>query len=216
MTISHALEEYNDLTLEVSPNVRVSKNGDSAELSQIYKGDTVDLTVEYNVVTAISAESTVKVVEGVIKSIEISSSPKLTATVKGNDVTYDITNDVAIMINNKEATIYDFRVGDNVTITIESQAIKKITATASSSTAYSKSGVVTSINASYGFIKISYNENDVTYEETVYCKDSTTKFITSAGSTKSLKELKVGDMVSVRGTMTNGAFEASLVLIEIE
>lgn len=216
LKISHALEEYNNVEFKVASDVKVKKNGESASLSTIYKGDKVKLTVDYGVITAIDAESNIKTVEGTIKSIEISSTPKVTVNVKGSDTVYDVTNDVKISINNQDATIYDFRVGDNVTITLESQAIKKIVAATSSSTAYSKSGVVTNVNTSYGFIKISYNENDVTYEETVYCKDSTTKFITSAGTAKALKDMKNGDVVSVRGTMTNGAFEATLIIIEVE
>ncbi len=216
ITISHALEEYNGLVLEVASDVKVKKNGDTASLSTIYKGDKVKLTVDYGIVIAIDAESNTKTVEGSIKAIEISASPKVTVNVKGSDVVYDVTSDVKILINNQDATIYDFRVGDNVTITLESQAIKRIVAATSSSTAYSKSGVVTSVNTAYGFIKISYNENDVTYEETVYCKDGTAKFITSAGTSKTLKDVKEGDVVSVRGTMTNGAFEATLIIIEVE
>lgn len=216
ITISHADEQYDGLTLEVASDAKVRKNDSSASLSEVYKGDIVNLTLEYGVVTEIVASSVSRVVEGTISSIEISSSPKMTVNVKGTETVYDVTSDVEILVNDKAGSIYDFRVGDNVTITIESQAIKKITATAVSSTAYSKSGVITAVNTSYGFIKISYKENDVTFEETVYCKDSTTKIITSEGATKALKDLKEGDTVSVRGTMTNGAFEASLILIEIE
>lgn len=106
--------------------------------------------------------------------------------------------------------------GDRISVLLESKSVKKITALAAASTAYSKSGTVTAINSSYGFIKISYKEGDSTYEETVYCKDSSTKFITSEGTTKSLKDISEGDVVSVRGTMSNGAFVASLVLIETE
>ena len=216
ITISHANDQYDGLTLEVASDVKVTKNDSSASLSEIYRGDVVDLTLEYGIVTEIEATSKSRVVEGTIVSLEISSTPKMTVNVKGTETTYDLTNDIEILINQKEGSIYDFRVGDSVTITIESQAIKKITATSVSSTAYSKTGVITAINTSYGFIRISYNENDVTMEETVYCKDSSTKFITSEGEQKSLKDLQEGDTVSVRGTMTNGAFEASLILIEME
>lgn len=216
ITISHASDDYNGLKLEVSPNVKVVKNDSTASLAEIYTGDVVTLTLEYGIVTSIKAESISRVISGVIKSVEISSTPKITVDVNGKENTYTVTSDVTIIVNNKDATLYDFRVGDTVSLTLESQAVKKITATSSSSTAYSKTGVITAVNDSYKFIKISYTENEVTREEIVYCKDNVTKFITSAGTTQTLKNLKVGDTVSVRGTMTNGAFEASLVLIEIE
>lgn len=216
ITISHANDSYDGLKLEVSPSVKVIKNDSTASLADIYKGDVVDLTLEYGIVTSIKAESVTRIVSGTIKSIEISSSPKITIDVNGKENTYDITSDITIVINNKDATLYDFRVGDSVSLSLESKAVKKITATSSSSIAYSKTGVITAVNESYKFIKISYTENDSTREEIVYCKDNVTKFITSEGTTQTLKNLNVGDTVSVRGTMTNGAFEASLVLIEIE
>lgn len=216
ITIGHALEEYDGKVFEVSSNVKVTKNDSEASLAEIYTGDTATLTLEYGVVTKIKAESVTRIVEGTIKSIEISSSPKITVNVKDTDTTYDVTSDVSIIINSKEASLYDLRVGDRISVLLESKSVKKITALAAASTAYSKSGTVTAINSSYGFIKISYKEGDSTYEETVYCKDSSTKFITSEGTTKSLKDISEGDVVSVRGTMSNGAFVASLVLIETE
>lgn len=216
ITISHALDGYNGKTYSVDSNVKVIKNDVTATLAEIYTGDTATLTLEYGVITKINAESIVRTVEGTIKEINIAASPKITVTVKDSDITYDVTSDVSIIINSKEASLYDFRVGDRVSLTLESKSVKKITALAAASTAYSKSGTVVAINASYGFIKISYREGDSTYEETVYCKDSSTKFITSEGTTKSLKDISEGDVVSVRGTMTNGAFVASLVLIETE
>lgn len=216
MTIGHANEAYDGLTLEVSPTVKVKKNDNTASLADVYKGDTVTLVLDYGIVTEITASSSSKVVEGTIQSIEISSTPKMTVNVKGTAQTYDLIPGITILINNKEGSLYDFRVGDNVTITIESHAIKKIVATSVQSYAYSKSGSITSVNTAYGFIKISYTENGATYEETVYCKDSTTKFITSTGTNKTIKDLAAGNVVSVRGTVTNGAFEASLVLIEVD
>lgn len=216
ITISHALEEYDGKSYEVASDVKVEKNDLSATLADVYAGDTATLTLEYGVITKIKAESITRVVEGTIKSIEISNAPKITVTVKDSDVTYDVTSDVSIIINGKEGSLYDFRVGDKVSMTIESKSVKKISAAQAASVAYSKTGTVTAINSSYGFIKISYKENETTYEETVYCKDSTTKFITSGGTSKLLKDIVVGDVVSVRGTMTNGAFVASLVLIEDE
>ncbi len=215
ITISHADEAYDGLTLSVSDDVRVNKNGDTASLADVYKGDIVTLTLEYDQVVSIVARSNTRTVEGTIQSLEISSEPKMTVSVKNEINTYDIPSGVQIFVNGKEGSLYDFRVGDKVTLTLESKAITRISAATVQSSAYSQTGTVTAINSSYGFIKISYNKDGVTAEETVYCKDSTTKFITSAGTSKQLKDIKTGDTVTVRGTMTNGAFEASLVLIEM-
>lgn len=216
ITISHANDAYNGLKLEVSPDVKVIKNDMTASLVDVYKGDVVTLSLEYGVVTELRAESTRRIVEGTISKIEISNNPKVTVNVKGEPVEYDVTSDIEIVVNNREGTLYDFRVGDSVTITLESKAIKKIVTTSSAGVSASKTGVVSAANDSYQFIKITYTDNDVNYEETVYCNDKSTTFITSEGTKKELKDIKEGDVVSVRGTVTNGAFEANLVIIEVE
>ena len=216
ITISHALDAYDGKKIKVASDVKVNKNADSSSMADVYKGDKVNLTLEYGIITKVEAESSIKNLEGTIKVIEISATPKITVNAKGKDVVYDMPSDAEIQLVNGEGTIYDLRIGDSVIITIESEAVRKIVTKTASGVAYSRSGVVSAINSSYKFIKITYTENDVSFEEIVYCKDDTTKFITSEGKAKTLKDIKEGDVVSVRGTMTNGAFEASLILIEVE
>ena len=67
------------------------------------------------------------------------------------------------------------------------------------------------MNASYGFITI--EGTDGSGETTVFCKDTKTTFITSAGKTLKMSNVKVGDIVDIRGTVSNGAFEATLVIV---
>ena len=153
ITISHADETYDGLTFTVSSDVIVRKNDSLSDMSNIYKGDVVDLTLEYGVVTMVTAQSNTKIVEGTIQELKIASEPTMTVLVKGEAVTYVIPTGVEILINNEEKTLYDFRVGDSVKLTLQGQAITKITASAVSVTSKTMTGVVTAINASYGFIK---------------------------------------------------------------
>ena len=60
LTISHGNEEHNDKTYKVSSNVSVKKNDVPCGLDNIYKGDRVNLTLEYGVITSISASSSKK------------------------------------------------------------------------------------------------------------------------------------------------------------
>lgn len=216
ITISHADETYDGLTFTVSSDVIVRKNDSLSDMSNIYKGDVVDLTLEYGVVTMVTAQSNTKIVEGTIQELKIASEPTMTVLVKGEAVTYVIPTGVEILINNEEKTLYDFRVGDSVKLTLQGQAITKITASAVSVTSKTMTGVVTAINASYGFIKISYKLDGATAEETVYCKDSSCKFISGAGKEMSMKSVKEGDTVTVRGNVKNGAYEATLIIVDSE
>jgi len=74
--------------------------------------------------------------------------------------------------------------------------------------------VVSNVNSSYGFIKVSYtNSSGYTVEETVYCKDSTTNIMTSGGMTKKLKDIEVGSNVTAHGSISNGAFTAKVIVV---
>lgn len=215
ITIEHEDEQYDGMTLNIASDVSVTKNGAVKDLSDIYRGDKVTLTLEYGQVTKIVATSSKKSVEGSIREIHISSSPYMVVSVNGNEEKYDIPSAVSIKVNGETGSIYDFRLGDTVKITIESQAITAISTTSvQSGTRSITAGVVTAINSSYGFIKVSYDDGGVTKEETVMCKDSTATVVDAAGKTSSLKNVAVGDVVTVRGTMDNGAFVASVILIE--
>lgn len=213
--IEHEDKEYDGMTLNIANDVTVTKNGVPKDLSAVYRGDKVTLTLEYGQVTKIVATSTKKTLEGSIREIHISSAPYMVVSINGNEQKYDIPSTVSIKINGETGSVYDFRLGDTVKLTIESQAITAISATSVQSGSYSiTAGVVTAVNSSYGFIKVSYEADGVAKEETIMCKDSTATVIDAQGKTSSMKNINVGDVVTVRGTMDNGAFVASIILIE--
>lgn len=214
--ISHALDEYDGLVLNVSSNVYVSKNGDSVSLSDIYKGDTVTLTLDYGVITKVKATSVAKTVEGTIKELVISANPKMVVKTSSGDETYDIPSDVVILINGDEGSLYDFKVGDSVKLTLDSQAITKIQSTSALTTTKMVVGVVTAVNSSYGFIKLNVTENGITTEETIFCDDDDAKILSGSGKEQSMKKIEVGQTLTVRGTVKNGAYTATVVIIETE
>lgn len=214
--ISHALDEYDGLVLNVDSNVRVTKNGDSVSLSDIYKGDTVTLTLDYGIIKNVKATSVAKTVEGTIKELVISLNPKMVVKTSDGDQTYDIPSDVEILINGEEGTLYDFKVGDSVKLTLDSQAITKIQSSSALTTTKMVVGVVTAVNSSYGFIKMNVTENGITTEETVFCDDDDAKILSGSGKEQSMKKIEVGQTLTVRGTVKNGAYTATVVIIETE
>lgn len=212
MTVSSADDEYDGKVFDISSTVSVTKNGKKSDMSEIYSGDTVEITFQYGIVTKIVATSKVSTVEGNIVSITIASRPSMTVNVNGKDVSYDIPADCTITINGKEGSLYDFRVGDKVTLTTESNAITKIKAETTQISSGMVTGVVTAVNTSYGFINILPDGDSV--PTTVYCKDTKTKFITTGGTTKKLSDVQAGMTVTANGTVADGAFSATLVVIQ--
>lgn len=212
VTISHADDEYDGMEYKVSDKVVVKKNNETSSMDKIYAGDRVTLTLEYGIITRIDATSTTVTKEGTIKQIVFSDRPTITVMINGTEEEFEVTRDCQIKVNSQEAELYDFRVGDKVTITIESDAVKAIRATATATSSGNVTGVITSINSSYGFINIDAGDGSGTVQ-TVFCSDNTTKFITTDGELRSMAKIKAGDTVQINGTVSNGAFVAKLVVI---
>ena len=206
LVISHDDKEYDGMKFELSDSVKVYKNNDSSDLSKIYKGDKIDLELEYGKVVKIKAMSNQKLYEGTISEVVISSNPVLKAKINGEIVSFDVVSNVKITVDGKEGTLYDLRVGDTVRVTTESGAVLTIVTTKSAPTADAVTGEVEVVNTSKGFIKVN--------GETIFCKDGSTTIITSSGSSKSMRDLKEGTKVSIRGSMQNGAYNATLIIIE--
>lgn len=114
----------------------------------------------------------------------------------------------------EEKTLYDFRVGDIVKLTVESDAITKIVATSTQESSGSMSGVVTGINTSYGVISV--QPEGATDSKQAFCKDGNTTFVTAAGIAKKMKDIKVGQKVEIKGTISGGVFIGKLVVIVSE
>lgn len=215
MTISHADDAYNGKTYDISSDVTVKKNDITVGLDSIYPGDKVKLELQYNVITKIQATSTTKTVEGTIRSLTIGSPDStMTVSVKGEEKTYTIPKDVQITINGSEGSLYDFRVGDAVKITTESDAITKIVATSTQESSGNVVGVVTGINTSYGVISVKVDGSEIPVN--VFCKDDSTTFVAADGKSKKMKDVQIGQTVDVRGTVSNGVFVGKLLVIVAE
>ncbi|MBQ8636486.1 MAG: S-layer homology domain-containing protein [Clostridia bacterium] len=212
--ISHADDVYDGMELLVGSSVSVIKDGAAADMNSIYRGDKVTITMDYGVISKITATSLRQTVDGTIRAVNISQYPTITVLVNNEEKVYDVSNGIAITINGEEGTLYDFRVGDKVSITTESEAVVKISTITNQATEGNLTGTVISVNSSYSFIKIAITDtNGNSYEENVYCKNSKTTFITASGSSKQFRDVKEGNIINVYGTYSNGAFEAASVII---
>lgn len=212
MTIAHANSAYDGMTYDVDDSVTVSKNGAPSTMDEIYRGDKVTLTLEYGVITKVSATSTSYIKEGTITSITYSDRPSIVIAINGENQEFEVPSSCTIVSGQSNATLYDFRVGDRVKVTVESDAVTRIEVVSSASTTGSITGKVQSINSSYGFISVLTNESSVA--QTVFCRDNTTKFLNATtGDTMTMKNINEGDTVQVNGSYSNGAFVAKVVLV---
>lgn len=215
ITIGHSNEKYDGQTFVLASGASIYKNGDTSEFSKLYRGDTLIVTLEYGVVSKLVATSTTKTVSGVIKSYTISSSPTLTIKSDGEEYTYDIPSGVEITINGETAKLADFEIGSSVKLTIESDAVKKITASsnAGTTTGSSVTGVVTAVNSSANVIIVTYSEAGSDTTTYVTCTNNTKYYVIPTLSEYSLKQIKVGDTVVAYGAYQNGIFVSTGITV---
>lgn len=212
ITISSANSEYDGKTYPVSSNVRVTKNNSDSDMSSIYVGDRVTLTIEYGEVVKVVATSSITTVSGTLTKLVIANQPEITVMVEGKERTYQIPQDCIVLINEEDGSLYDFRVGDSLVLTVESQAVTKIKCSTSVvSTSGRVNGVVTAVNTSYGFISVMSEDTDVPI--TVFCSATKTTFIDEKGSSVKMNDISIGDTIECRGETSNGAFVASLIIV---
>ncbi len=212
MTIESGDSDYDGMTYAVSSDAKVEKNAKETSMSEVYVGDKVKLTLLYGKITKITATSTYTTVSGSITGIDISDTPSITVKVEGKEKTYQVPVSCAIIVNGEDGSIYDLRLNDSVTLTVQSEAVTKISTTATVVTTDGKvDGIVQAVNTSHGFISVLMEGSD--HPVTVFCRDNTTKFMDYDGDTIKMASISVGDAVECRGTTTTGAFTAKFVIV---
>lgn len=216
MTISSPNEDYNGMTYEVADDAVAKKANREVPFSSIYVGDKVNLTVRYGKIVSAEATATYGSVTGTITEVRISNTPSITVRAEGKEKTYQIPTDCIITVNQEEGSLYDFRVGDSVTLTTQSSAVTKIQVSTSIindniTGAGSVNGKVTAVNTAYGFVSVLVDGYDLPIP--VYKTGNNTTIITTTGKSLDFKSIKTGDAVECRGTTTNGAFVASLIIV---
>ena len=177
-------------------------------------GDKVDLELEYGTVTEISATSRSSTATGTITEITIGTNTSgIELDINGVTESYVIVRDTEIYVNDEVGTLYDLRLGDSVTVNIESDAVTRLTVR-SVAQVETMTGTVEVVNVSYGFISLNVTDaaGNVTTQQ-IFVKDGASIIGTDGGTRKTLSDIEVGDTILVKGAMNMGAFEATSVVI---
>lgn len=104
------LDDGRENKYELDKDVTIRKNGKRAELSDLKKGDEVTLTLEYDLVTRVAAESVKRDIKGTVKAITFAD--KITVTViddKGKEHDITITSDTKITKDRKRIDATEIR-----------------------------------------------------------------------------------------------------------
>ncbi len=204
-----------NVSLGASSNVKVTRNKKEAALADILVGDAVEITTTYGVISEIAATSKLSQTEGTITEVIISVTPSITVTDKaGNAYTYAVTRNAKLLQGKSEITFYDLRVGDKVELKLDAATATQITVTTAfenkdeegSGESVIVNGVVESVDASYGYIKL-VDSTSLVFISKASLQDTTGKAVT-------LKSISAGDKVTIFATRKTGSYEASMVVVQ--
>ncbi len=213
ITISSENAEFNGITLSLSQNAAIYKNGDKAGFSDLGRGDKAKITLEYGVVKEINANSSTKTVTGVLKSYTVSEAPTLTINRDGTNYTFDIPANADITLNGEKVALSAFNIGSSITVTAESEVVKKITATDTSGTLTGDKVTGTVVGVYDKTINILNSDNGGDVVITISCTTAT-KIISVPQLTEySIKKIKNGDSIIAYGSYASGIFVASGITV---
>lgn len=198
-------------TYKVSDDIIVKRNSKDAPLKDILKGDKISLcATKYNKITRLEVTSEIGNSKGKIVEIVISSNSSIVIEKNGDESRYPINNSIEISLDGKSGTLYDLRVDMEAEITTDSGAVKEIVVSSVDEVGQ-LSGQVELVNSAYGFINVKLSSGQ---SKQIFVSNNTK--ITADGATtatKTIKNIKEGDMVVVIGKNVNGAFQATTIVI---
>lgn len=192
----------------------IKRNSQTVDPWQLSEGDSVTLTVKAGAVTALNATSKNTNTEGTISAINISSKPSVTLTIGGAEKTYEVNSDTQFVVDDKEATIYELRLGASATVKLESSTIAKIT-TASVVVSPVLVGTVSYIHPTSYVMGIDVVDTTTGNVQTVQAVVKSTVKITdtTASNITKFKGITVGRSVVAVGTVNYGVYEINTITI---
>jgi len=195
-------------------DVTVVRNSAATSITNLVVGDTVTLTLEYGVVSSIKAIGVSKTLEGTVEEITISNATSyITISKDGSSAKYVMARNCSVSVEGETATVYDLRLGSYVKLKTESETVVSVTAEAAES-ALQVTGTIKTINTSYGLLIVEVQSTSgVATEKQIFVKDTTKILDSLTGKSIALKNLKVGNIITVAGVEKVGVYEANAIMV---
>jgi len=192
----------------------ITKNLNTAQLTDLVVGDTVRITLEYGVIKNIRATGVSKTLEGTIEEITISNATSyITIAKDGSKSKYVMSRNCSVELMGEAATIYDLRLGSYVKLETSSETVVNIKAEAVSS-ALQVTGTIKTINPSYGLLIIEMESpSGAVVEKQLFVKDSTKILDSTTNKMLTIKGLKVGNIITAAGVEKLGVYEVNSIMV---
>lgn len=198
----------------LADSATITRNNVKTDFSELAIGDSVDITLEYGRIADITAIGKAKSTEGTIDEITISNSTSyITISSGGSKSKFPMARNCSIILEGTEATAYDLRLGAYVKLSLSSETVTKIESDAVTES-LTVTGTIKTINTSYGLIVItSENTSGVASDKQLFMKSSSKILDTKTGKLLTIKDLKVGNVITAAGAEKLGVYEVSSLMV---
>ena len=198
----------------VGDDVKVTRNTKQSSMIDLVVGDTVTLTLEYGVVTEIRAIGVSKTREGIIEEITISNNTSyITISKDGSKSKYILSRNCEFALEGNAATIYDLRLGSYVKLETESETVVSVLAEEVES-ALQVTGTIKTINTAYNLLVLEVKTaSGGTMDKQLFIKDRAKIIESATGKTLTIKNLKVGNIITAAGTEKLGVYEVNTLMV---
>lgn len=197
----------------VKTGATIRKNSAVTTFSELVVGDKVDVTLEYGEISSIVAIGIEKKVTGQIEEMTISKTNSSLILNNGTTSTeYSISRNVDITLDGSAATLYDLRLGYEVELVVSSSTITEVKVT-SVAAPLQITGQITLINTTYNMLVVKYADSNGNMAEKNIFLNSAKILDSNDGKIKTIKNLSVGQNVTVAGSENVGIFEATSLMI---
>ncbi|KNF09751.1 S-layer domain-containing protein [Gottschalkia purinilytica] len=208
-------DKYKDVyEYSIDSKAKIYRDKKSSGVTDLRRGDKVDVEVEYNVIVDIYASTVKSKDEGVIKGISISAN-KAEITILNKDkktVTYYIPKQSTIYVDNERSSIYNLKLEYYINLEIEGEEVTRIDAK-SIDRKDSYNGVVSYINKNADIIGITVSSQDDEKQSITIMIDNRTKILDTDGREKGISSLSKGDKVFVLGDFDGTILLAKTIMI---
>ena len=208
------LKDGDEETFAIGTETKITSNGQTAEIRSLSAGDNLTVTVKAGVAVTVTATSKNSSTEGTIAAIYISADPKVVLTVGGVEKEYKVGSETKFVVDGKDATIYDLRLGATAKVSLASSTIKTIT-TESLVVSPVLVGTINYIHPESYVMGIDVVDAATGKVSTVQAvvKSNVTITDTTASNVRTFKALTTGRSVVAVGTVNYGVYEITSITI---
>lgn len=209
VTLSNNTEE----TYDMAKTVTVKRNNADADATDLMVGDRVNLTLTYNQISTVTAQSSSKTVEGTIEEIVISANPSIKINTSSGILECALdASGLEVTINGESADVYDLRLGYSATVKMESTTITKIdVSSVATPDTLNVVGTVEHVDTNYYFIQLT--ETSTGQSRQVFVKKNATIIDGETQKSKTLANIKEGSLITA--VISSNGFTSEAISIVI-